>query len=467
MKHKVAITMFTTVFILCLAACNSNDDSANRAKDRSTTESIDSNLREALGLQGDENINEETEIGSNGFSTEYTIENVKDGYFIVSKLDGALYGLLDSKGTEILTVEYDSVSFPESEKANAVIVAMEGKYGIYSYAGEEILTPEYEKILNTGKYSDKYLVQKDGRQSIVDLDGNVVQELKNSYDKLIGDSFLTICQGTMALGRFYTDVYSLSEEKVFTDGNLNNRAGTAFEIKDAENIIGIYYPGDDANDSKIVLMDKNWKEVFSYTFPYDSLHEYEHITSYAIDDAGQCLALYYPREVYGNSSVFFNLDTQEISENNYIKFIYADEGTVFAQYIDAYKHIYRIDILDINGNIKTSIESVQAQNKPIFEGNQMILSQSGETYRLYNKEGEQITENRYLTAELVGNVAMVQNLDGEYGLMDKSGNMLIEFGDMTDNSYNGMDWKDTYSFNDTFCIVTVSSSGSSVRLFPN
>lgn len=72
-----------------------------------------------------------------------------------------------------------------------------------------------------------------------------------------------------------------------------------------------------------------------------------------------------------------------------------------------------------------------------------------------------------MTAELVGNVAMVQNLDGEYGLMDKSGNMLIEFGDMTDNSYNGMDWKDTYSFNDTFCIVTVSSSGSSVRLFPN
>lgn len=463
MKQKMAIAMFTTVLILSLVACNSNNDSI-QVKENNMTEGTESFSEEESNLQ-EENLNGDTGMPSNGFSTEYTIENVKDGYFIASKLDGALYGLLDSRGTEVLTVEYDNIFFPDSQKANAVIVLLEGKYGVYSYDGKEILAPEYEKISNTGRYSKSYLVQKDGKQSIVGLDGKIIRELTGSYDKLIGDSFLTICQGTNALERFYTDVYNLNEEKVFSDGDLNKRAGTAFEIENAENIIGVYYPGNDSNDSKIVVMDKNWKEVLSYTFAYDDFYEYENIFSYVIDDEEQCISLYYPREVYGNYHVFYNLDTKEIGKNNYNEFIYASDETIFAQYIDTDSHTYRIDIMDIYGNIESSIESIQAQNIPILEGNEMILSQTGETYRIYNKEGNQVTEDRYLSAELDGNVAIIQNLNGEYGLLGNTGDMLIEFGNMGDESYNGQEWKDTYSFDDTFCIVTENGSENSVWLF--
>lgn len=51
--------------------------------------------------------------------------------------------------------------------------------------------------------------------------------------------------------------------------------------------------------------------------------------------------------------------------------------------------------------------------------------------------------------------------------MGSNGEMLIDFGDMEDESYNGLEWEDTYSFDGVFCIVTESSSGSNVWLFSN
>ena len=49
----------------------------------------------------------ENTIKPAGFTTPYTIEEEKDGYYIVSKLEGALYGLLAPDGTEMINVEYD------------------------------------------------------------------------------------------------------------------------------------------------------------------------------------------------------------------------------------------------------------------------------------------------------------------------------------------------------------------------
>ena len=65
---------------------------------------------------GEENQDEEEKDQSDtlentikpaGFTTPYTIEEEKDGYHIVSKLEGALYGLLAPDGTEMINVEYD------------------------------------------------------------------------------------------------------------------------------------------------------------------------------------------------------------------------------------------------------------------------------------------------------------------------------------------------------------------------
>mgnify|MGYP005760136647 FL=1 len=192
-----------------------------------------------------------------------------------------MYGILDSAGAEVMRVEYDTISFPESEKANAVIVELEGKYGIYSYDGEEILPTEYESIICNGRYSERYLVQKDGTQSITDLDGRIVKRLSGMYDKLTGDCFLTMCRrGAESL---FEEVYNLNEEPMLLDGDIRSTSGLAFEIKDAKNLIGIYFQGSDElrgdgdTNSTIELMDENWNKVASYDFPYDDSYEYEYI----------------------------------------------------------------------------------------------------------------------------------------------------------------------------------------------
>ncbi len=94
------------------------------------------------------------------------------------------------------------------------------------------------------------------------------------------------------------------------------------------------------------------------------------------------------------------------------------------------------------------------------------MSQKGETYRIYNKDGDLLTDERYLSAELVGNFAIVQNLDGEYGILDESGKMRVPFGEIKDgNRYEGREWTAIYAVEDSLCIVTRDGEGSIVSVF--
>lgn len=404
-----------------------------------------------------------------GFDTPYMIEGEKDGYFIVSKLDGALYGLLDCTGKEVVKVEYDSISFPESKNANAIIVEMEGKYGLYSYGGEEILPVEYESVIDSGENSELYLVQSNGKQKIVDLSGKTIYELSGIYDRLVGDRFLTMkYQG---YPNYFTEVYNLNEEVLFSDGDVKN-TGIAFEIKNAKNMIGIYNPGyedvwgDEKRDSGIVLKDEKWNTVLSYNFPYDDWTEFQYISPYALGDDGKWLALYYPRSVYGNNLVLYNIDTQEFTGENYNQFVNIDEENFFGIHLDTDTHVYTIDIFNINGEITASLESVQAQNIPALEGNSMIICQAGNTYRIYDKNGETLTDERYLSAELTDGFAIVENLDGEYGIVDKKGKMRIPFGEIEKGKrYKGKEWEDIYEINDLLYLVVRDGEGCTISVF--
>ena len=162
--------------------------------------------------------------------------------------------------------------------------------------------------------------------------------------------------------------------------------------------------------------------------------------------------------------VLYNADTQKMGDKNYRDFIRVDSDTFFGRCLED-GHIYSIDIFDNSGTIKATIESVQAQNIPILEGNSMIVSQKGETYRIYNKNGELVTNERYLSAKLEGNFVIVQNLDGEYGIMDQSGKMRVPFGEVADGErYGGKEWEAIYAIDDALCIVTRDGEGSIVSI---
>lgn len=44
-------------------------------------------------------------------TTDYKVEDYCNGYFIVSKMDGRLFGVINSKGKEVIPLKYDEVSF--------------------------------------------------------------------------------------------------------------------------------------------------------------------------------------------------------------------------------------------------------------------------------------------------------------------------------------------------------------------
>ena len=53
-----------------------------------------------------------------------------------------------------------------------------------------------------------------------------------------------MCQGNGGiLQKYFTNVYDLNENALFTGGDINKDTGLAFEIKDAKDIMGIYHPG--------------------------------------------------------------------------------------------------------------------------------------------------------------------------------------------------------------------------------
>lgn len=95
----------------------------------------------------DDDINgaEERDISSNlEFETEYKVEEYKKGMLIVSKSDGLLFGVVNSKNEEIIPVQYDKISFLESkftDKLNKqfVLAKYENQYSVFNQLGEKII----------------------------------------------------------------------------------------------------------------------------------------------------------------------------------------------------------------------------------------------------------------------------------------------------------------------------------------
>ena len=462
MKKK----LFTLLaLIVCLSITGCNDEVSQNAQSESkqvqeqtngtnhnSVEQKDSEDSVSESPANDETINNDVESVdkiSTGFSTESTIEDAKDGYFIVSKLDGTLYGLLDSFGTEVIPVEYDYISFPDSKEAQSVIVKVEGKSGILNYEGNEILPIEYETIRNSGLNSTRYLVQKDGVQSIVELDGTTYKELVGEYTDLIGNSFLV--QSSYS-------VFSLDETQIFASQNKE----FIYELDSVTDYIGVYY---DAHS--VCLMDLNGEIALSFDYSTIGVDQSDLVTTVAEDQGNTNLVSEKYAIVSSGTSYerVINIQQKSISDTNYID-VAGNAEFLFALYTDATTDTNLVDVYDSNGKILQTLE-IDAELIELSSGNPFIVAKNGETYRVYNKEGKEITGDRYLEVEPLSDCLMLQNLDGEYGIMGSSGEMLIEFGAMGEESYNGYEWKDTYSFDDTFCIVTESSSDSNVWLFPS
>lgn len=432
-------------FLICVLAVLSVSISSGCGGNTDDTSNTENTVKNVETKTNNEN-NEENKIDKLSFVTEYKIEDAKDGYFIVSKLDGKLYGLIDSKGKEVIPLEYDNINFPESKKANAVIVKTEGKMGLYDYKGKEILPLEYEEILNHGANSNLYLVQKKSVQSLVDLTGKERKRLSGNYDAVINNTFLVI-----GLNSYVNNEYRCSSAYNFDEQLLYD---TIHETAEYNEIICL-----NNVDGFMKLLDYESKTPHSCLM--NGLGEII-FTSSQIDQSYWDIHSLQNNNLFsvlGSQQYMYNVSTGKFSETAYKGIVSADDNTIIASRIDN-----NADVYDSNGNLKMTIE-LDAESLIIGNNSSMIIAEYGDTYRIYNDKGNQVSDERFLDAEFDKGFLILQNLDGKYGLMDNEGNMRIPFGEMGENSYNGKKWDETYVFGDTFCIVTENDDGSTVWMF--
>ena len=95
---------------------------------------------------------------------------------------------------------------------------------------------------------------------------------------------------------------------------------------------------------------------------------------------------------------------------------------------------------------------------------EIFVVQYGETYRIYNETGEEITGgDRYLdysASSVDGKYIRIQDLSGQWGVLDKNGKEIISFGYTDEYSYNGLDIKNESIVNGKLQILTGDDYGT-------
>ena len=151
-----------------------------------------------------------------------------------------------------------------------------------------------------------------------------------------------------------------------------------------------------------------------------------------------------------NECYIYNLETQERSDTTYedIGWVGCDE--IYGRTSD------RIDIFDLDGNLVNSF-ALTGYDKCVCVG-EIFVVQYGETYRIYNETGEEITGgDRYLdysASSVDGKYIRIQDLSGQWGVLDKNGKEIIPFGYTDEYSYNGLDIKNESIVNGKLQILT-------------
>lgn len=224
-KEIVKILMCTVLASTLLGACSTNRSTQDEQKASNTEISnIVKNDTESIYEKNTEKNTEEvvkkTAEDYLYLTTDYKVEDYCNGYFIVSKMDRRLFGVINSKGKEVIPLKYDEVSF---------------------YNRQEVLQQGVDTLLFHVAYQDEeYLLDTNGEEY------NSVIEIK----PLLGDADDNIKYYSRPLDMYYVD-------KEYTNGDIEYAMG----------------------NGKIIFYDKGKNEIGSFSAgEEDSIKEYYQLT---------------------------------------------------------------------------------------------------------------------------------------------------------------------------------------------
>ena len=401
--------IFLVLLCLCMVGCTQEKDDETEKKETKTEE--------------------QKELNSKEFEMNDDLVRVQNQMFIITNSNGELFGMVNKNGKKVLPIEYDEIKFPENLNCDFVIAKKEGKYGIVDSDGSVIQPFEYDKMDGYRGTSNYALANKDKHSFVLDQDGKVSKELKNEYDLIFADNFLV--SGNQYCG--YLNSTSRSDTSIVLNANkiydLEEK-----EIYSFENFIMIDFGSDYfaisnkgvQNSDQWIIFDKkgNGKIAIPYSNNMDLFP-----TNYL---GGSYI------KIWNDGPKLLDIEKEKVTEDTY-KELKLLSNKAFAIINDT------LCLIDDKGQIVKKIDN-DPSNYIIREGLEAYIKKTDNTYRIYDLDGKDIMDERYLEVLTINhnsNYLIVKNLDGLYGLINIKGDIVIPYGDIdTDknseiNNYKG------------------------------
>ncbi|MFT3982071.1 MAG: WG repeat-containing protein [Ferruginibacter sp.] len=116
---------------------------------------------------------------------DYKIEGSDETYYIAQK--GGKYGVFNTKFETIVPFEYDEIRINKKSNVPHLLVKKNGMYGIATTLGQVRVVPDNVslKAVDAQDGKEYFIVQKDGKTYVRDLDNNLV--IPDGYNNIVYD----------------------------------------------------------------------------------------------------------------------------------------------------------------------------------------------------------------------------------------------------------------------------------------
>lgn len=336
-----------------------------------------------ITIEGKVMVNTEFDsITADGYYEEQT-KYQKAGFIIGKKKEeGYRYGYVNSKGKQLMKVEYnevDRVTEITEEKATYLLAFQKGQAGIYKDK-EQIVKHSYEEI-EYNKATELFIVQKESKQGVINKEGKEILGAEYDYVMISGDKINAEKEGILY-------VFDKNGNKQEDTSNL-----TILATDNKEYFITIN------KEEKFGVINKNGNTIIRNEYSYI---EYAFDDLFIVTKDGKVGVL----DNNKNQRVDFNYSViQKVKDANILEAITSSNDA---------------SIMDLYNSKTEKVLSMENATISVEKDYVKILSK---TERKYLDKNGNLVSNK----ELFNNATLFSFVEnGKWGFVDKAGNVKIE-----------------------------------------
>ena len=383
------------------------------------------------------------------FETEYQVIAGANGYFIAKNQKGE-YGLLDSEGEKAVGFDYSEMEFPEDTIQYQYIKVKQNKnWGIVDYDENTLVPLNFEKVseysngntiaagyngnttylydlkgkeqkkqlTGSGSYSvisdtvfwGKEDIRNEKDNTLVKLEeNNLLDKKKNSLVVKVGDTHYAVQKyNTQLTGHLETDqnieVYEKDEK---TQDILPEEEWVKDKDSTVKGSLKLIKAVSDKNIIADMQMDDGFKVIYNIedgqsTSKYKSIGEFRDGKAFAVDMDNNI-------KIIDTSGKAINKNDIEVAD-------------------------YKENTDSLKSGTMTESELEKEKNQDIKkEGQTSFLkfeNEKKDRFKLYSLTKEDVIKGTWKDVKFVGNdFVLLQNEDDKYGVIDKDGKTVVEFG---------------------------------------